>query len=130
MLAMHETRGRQITSDQYVDAALEAWARWGRDGLPSWPSMTLLAKVAKFGFTGASQPGPVPEMGPAVEAVERAVLRLTPSERLVLAKHYLYWQAIEVSAEYCEMSVEDFKLALRRARRSVANALETHLAHP
>lgn len=124
MLAMQETRGRLAIEPLDVDIALEAWARWGRDGLPSWPSMTLLAKVAKYGFTGASQPGPVPEMGELVEAVERGVLRLQPVERLVLAKHYVYWQAVEVSAEYCEMSPETFKRVLYRARRRVADFLD------
>lgn len=124
MLAVQGMRRQRLGIEPLdVDAALEAWARWGCDGLPSWPRMTLLAKVAKYGFAGASQPGPVPEMDEAVAAVERAVLRLSQVERLVLLKHYGYWQATEVSAKYCGLSPGSFRSVLSRARRSVKDFL-------
>jgi len=108
----------------HVDHALEMWARWGREGLSGWPTMTLLARVAEQGFTGAAQPGPLPEMGSAVEAVEHAVLRLKAIERKVVTKHYVYWQPIEVSARYCGMSPNRFRLLLYRARREIGRSLE------
>ena len=108
-----------------VDCALEAWARWGREGMSlGWPAWTILAKVASQGFTGAAQKGPTPEMGEAIEAVERAVLRLEAIERQVVVLHYVSWQSIEVSARKCNMSPNRFKAVLYRAKRKVGEYLE------
>lgn len=109
----------------HVDAMLEQWAKWGKAGLPvGWPQMTMLARVIEQGFTGASQQGPLPEMSEAVEAVERAVLRLQNIDRRVIVKHYTFWQPIEVSARYCHMSPGRFRTVLHRARRRISDYLE------
>jgi DNA-directed RNA polymerase specialized sigma24 family protein len=107
-----------------VDCALEAWARWGREGMTlGWPAWTILAKVASQGFTGAAQKGPTPEMGEAIEAVERAVLTLKAIERQVVVKHYVSWEPVEVSARRCHMSANRFRVVLYRARRKIADLL-------
>lgn len=109
----------------HVDALLEQWASWGKQGVGiGWPPMTLLAKVIEQGFAGASQPGPTPEMGEMVQRVERAVLRLKPLERKVITKYYVYWQPLEVSARYCHVSPSNFRTVLHRARRNVASYIE------
>lgn len=105
----------------YVDYALESWAKWGRDGEAlGWPQVTLLAKVATQGYTGAAQKGPTPQMPDSVWVVEQAVLKLKAAERKVLVKHYVYWQPIEISAKYCRMSPNRFRSVLNRARNLVA----------
>lgn len=105
---------------EYVDSALEAWARWGREtSALGWPSWTILAKIAAQGFTGAAQRGPTPEMGVAIEAVERAVLRLKAIERKVVVKHYISWEPVEVSARRCHMSPNRFRTVLNRAKNLV-----------
>ena len=103
-----------------VDAALEAWARWGRDNSLGWPTWTLLAKVAEQGYTGAAQKGPVPEMGETIWAVEQAVLRLKPVERTVVVKYYIHWQPVEVCAKHCHMSPNRFRTVLNRARNLIS----------
>lgn len=113
---------------QAVDAALEAWARWGRSLLQSigWPARTLMARIMDEGFTGAAQKGSRSfEMADeAMELVERAVLRLPDRERLVVIKHYTYSQPVEVSARYCHMHPATFRSYLHRARRSVRDYLD------
>jgi DNA-directed RNA polymerase specialized sigma24 family protein len=107
--------------NEYVDYALASWAKWGRSGESlGWPPVTVLAKVAQQGFTGAAQRGPTPEMGTQIEAVESAVLRLKPIERKVVVKHYIHWEPIEVSARRCHMSPNRFRTVLNRARNLVA----------
>lgn len=116
---------------EYVDSALEAWARWGREtSALGWPSWTILAKVAVQGFTGAAQRGPTPEMGIAIEAVERAVLRLKAIERKVVVKHYISWEPVEVSARRCHMSPNRFRVVLYRSKRKVADYLATLVTDP
>lgn len=118
---------RPIAKDlAYVDALLEQWAQWGKSGLSAlaWPAMTLLARVIEQGFSGAAQPGPLPEMSELVEAVERAILRLDARHRQVVVKHYVYWQPIEVSADYCGVSAGQFTQMLHRARRRIADYIE------
>lgn len=110
-----------------VDAALEAWARWGRSVLSGigWPQWTLLARVIEQGFTGAAQKGARNyEVDEAMEWVERAVLRLAENERRVICKHYLYWQPPEISAQYCHMSYGHFRVVLNRARRRIRDYLD------
>jgi DNA-directed RNA polymerase specialized sigma24 family protein len=110
-----------------TDAALEAWARWGRSVLAGigWPAWTLLARIIEQGFTGAAQSGNrILEVDEFMELVEAAVLRLSPAERRVLVKHYCFWQSPEVSAEYLGMSCGNFRIVLHRARRSVRDFLE------
>ena len=112
---------------QEVDAALEAWARWGRSLLQSigWPSWTVLARVMEQGFQGAAQGGGRAfEVDEAMELIERAVLRLPEKERLVVIKHYTYWEPIEVSARYCHMHPATFRRCLHQARRSIRDFLE------
>lgn len=108
-----------------VDAALEEWAKWCHDGAAQlgWPRATLLARVIRWGFTGASQAGPLPEMPEDVLRVEQAVLRLKNIEQQVVKKHYLYWQPIEVSARHCHMSPNRFRVLLHRARNNLSHAL-------
>lgn len=112
---------------QEVDALLEAWARWGRsllDGI-GWPRVTLLARIMEEGFQGAAQKGSrVIEIDETMEVIERAVLRLPEKERLVVIKHYTYWQPLEVSARYCHMSYSTFRSCLHRARRSIRDYLD------
>ncbi len=110
-----------------VDAALEAWARWGRRILQDigWPAVTLLARVMEGGIVGAAQKGSrVFEVDDAMELVERAVLRLPERERLVVVKHYTYSQPVEVSARYCHMHPSTFRSILHRARRSIRDYLD------
>ena len=113
---------------QEVDAALEAWARWGRSLLQSmgWPGRTLLARIMEEGFQGAAQKGSrsVEVIDEAMEIVERAVLRLPDKERLVVIKHYTYSQPVEVSARYCHMHPTTFRSYLHRARRSIRDYLD------
>jgi hypothetical protein len=109
----------QVTLD-YVDSALEAWAKWGKGGIETdWPAITLLGKIADQQLTGASQRGPIPEMGLMVFVVEKAVLRLKPVERRVVIKHYVYWQPVECSAKYCHMSPNRFRAVLNRAKNLI-----------
>lgn len=107
-----------------VDAALEAWARWGRGTVNGWPMRTLLARVIEQGFTGAAQQGAPVEMSEAVQLVEKAVLRLREIERKVIVKHYVNWQAVEVSARSLGMSPGRFRTVLHRARRSVRDYMD------
>ena|ERR1700752_1030496 len=105
----------------YVDYALESWAKWGRSGEAlGWPQATMLWKIEKQGYTGAAQRGPTPQMPDTVWVVELAVLRLKPVERKVLVKHYVYWQPVEISAKYCRMSPNRFRSVLNRARNLVS----------
>lgn len=117
---------RSLKGDMaHIDALLEQWARWGKSGAAlGWPPRTVLAKVIEQGFAGAAQPGPMPEMDEAVQAVERAVLRLQEIDRKVVVKHYTYWQPVEVSARYCKMSPGRFRTVLHRARRRISDYLE------
>jgi DNA-directed RNA polymerase specialized sigma24 family protein len=109
----------------HVDALLEQWARWGKQGSGlGFPAITLLGKVMEQGFAGAAQPGPVPEMDETVQITERAVLRLKEIRRRVIVKHYLYWQPIEVSARYCHMSPGRFRTILHDARRQIADYVD------
>lgn len=109
----------------HVDALLEQWAKWGKEGSGlGWPPITLLGKVMTQGFAGAAQPGPVPEMSEAVQIAERAVLRLKEIERRVVIKHYVYWQPVEVSARYCHMSSGRFRALLHRSRRQIADFVD------
>jgi DNA-directed RNA polymerase specialized sigma24 family protein len=62
-------------------------------------------------------------MGEAIEAVERAVLRLKDIERQVIVKHYVSWEPVEISAQKCEMSVNRFRVILCRARRKIGDYL-------
>ncbi len=107
-----------------VDTMLEAWARWGKSALPGWPPKTLLAKVIECGFTGAAQGAPLPEMDEAVQAVERAVLRLTEAERRVLTKHYVAWEPGIASARELGITYDSFRQILKRARSRVADYLD------
>lgn len=110
-----------------VDAALEAWARWGRGLLQSmgWPAWTLMARIMEEGFQGAAQKGSRAfEVDEAMEMIERAVLRLPERERLVVIKHYTYWQPVEISARYCHMHPATFRGHLHRARRSIRDYLD------
>lgn len=116
-----------------ADAALEAWARWGRSVLSGigWPQWTLLARVIAQGFTGAAQKGGrCFEVDEAMEWVERAVLRLTARERQVVCKHYLFWQPPEVSAQNLGMSYGHFRVVLNRARRRIGDYLADRRADP
>lgn len=120
------TNRKQSDGFDDVDAALEAWARWGRSVLSGigWPQWTLLARVIEQGFTGAAQRGARTfEVDEAMEWVERAVLRLAENERRVICKHYLYWQPPEVSAQFCGMSYGHFRVVLNRARRRIRDYL-------
>lgn len=110
-----------------TDAALEAWARWGRSGMSGigWPIWTLLARVIEQGFTGAAQLGSrTLDVNDAMEVVERAVLRLQPIERRVICKHYMCWEPVEVSANYCRMTSGNFRVVLHRARREIKAYLD------
>ena len=127
---MAETRGRPINDNlAHIDVALETWARWVKDGVNGWPMMTILARIAEQGFTGAAQRGPMPEMPEAILLVERAVLRLKAIERKVIVKHYVHWQPVEVSARYCKMSSGRFRTVLHAARRSVGDYMEGFCSH-
>ncbi len=120
-----ETRGRPLDPPlARINAALESWATWVKEGLPAWPPVTILGRVAEQGFTGASQRGPMPEMPDEILAVERAVLRLRAIERKVVIKHYVHWQPVEVSARYCGMSPNQFRVLLHRARRTLSHLLD------
>lgn len=126
-MAITPNRGRRLGEQlAYVDHRLEAWARWIKEGASAlgWPAVTLLARVAEQGFTGAAQRGPLPEMSEDIVRTERAVLKLKAIERKVLVKHYCHWQAVEVSARYCHMSPNRFRVILHRARQAVARELD------
>jgi DNA-directed RNA polymerase specialized sigma24 family protein len=125
MTTMQSDRGRPIHDElAHVDAALETWARWVHEGLSGWPTVTILARVAEQGFTGAAQRGPTPEMPETILATERAVLALKAIERQVVVKHYVHWQPVEVSARYCHMSANRFRVLLHRARHHIRASLE------
>lgn len=115
---------RDFRSKHDVDYMLEAWARWGKAALPGWPPKTLLARVIECGFTGAAQSQPIPEMDEAVQAVERAVLRLTEIERRVITKYYIAWEPGEVSARECGVGFDSYRQILKRARGRVADYIE------
>lgn len=120
------TARKQSDGFDDVDAALEAWARWGRSVLAGigWPQWTLLARVIEQGFTGAAQKGGRDfEVDEAMEWVERAVLRLADIEKRVVCKHYLYWQSPEISAKNLSMSYGHFRVVLNRARRRIRDYL-------
>jgi hypothetical protein len=113
----------------YVDSLIEQWARWGKNGIPgAWAPITVLGKVIEQGFTGAAQPGPVPEMGEGIAAVEKAVLSLRPIERKVVVTHYTHWQPKEISARYCRMSQGQFDRLLYRSRRRIADFVSGFLS--
>jgi hypothetical protein len=102
---------------EYVDTALEAWAKWGKGGIDTdWPAVSLLGKI----IPGVSQRAPVPDMNGLVFVVEQAVLKLKPIERRVVVKHYVYWQPVEISAKYCHMSPHRFRSVLNRAKNLVS----------
>lgn len=112
-----------------ADAALEAWARWARSALSGmgWPAMTLIARVIRWGATGAASGGGAThplEVDELCELVEKAVMRLKEIERTVVVTHYLQWTPIETGARRCHMSSGRFRTLLHRARRSVADYLD------
>ena len=115
---------------QFVDTALEAWARWAAGGLQAlgYPRVTILAKLAEQGFTGASHRSHEGEVDPAVLYVEAAILRLPERERKAIIVHYMHWEAVEGSARRCHCSVTQFRQALALGRREVAAYLEGALA--
>lgn len=110
-----------------VDAALEAWARWGRSLLQSigWPSWTLMARIMAEGFQGAAQKACREfEVDEAMELMERAVLRLPEKERFAIIRHYTHYEPVEVSARYCSVHTTTFRTLLHRARRSIRDFLD------
>jgi DNA-directed RNA polymerase specialized sigma24 family protein len=121
-------------ADIDVDAALEQWARWVRDGLAGvgWPRETLLARVIEYGALGAAQRyyGALLLMGKAAEYdemvawTEAAITRLALEERNVIVRVYLHWEPPEVSAKALGISRGTFDSRLSRAKRSVRDYLE------
>lgn len=105
-----------------VDALLEEWARWVREGTAhlGWPRITLLGRMIEQGFTGAAQTGAMVEMPDSILAVEREVCHLKPLHKRVICKHYLYWQPVEAAARYCQLSAIQYRVTLHRARNTIS----------
>jgi DNA-directed RNA polymerase specialized sigma24 family protein len=109
--------------------ALEAWARWAKRVLGNlgWPAWTIVARIIEFGVYGAAArtgQGAQFEADQLCEMVERIVIRLREMDRRVIALQYLHWQPIEVSAQLCAMTAENFRASLCRARREVGHCLQ------
>ena len=111
---------------KWVDAALEAWAKWAYQGSKQlgWPSVSILGRLATEGFTGAAHTAHIPDMPESVLATERALLRLSPVDRSVVVKHYVQWEPVEISARRCHLTSATFRTRLHRARSEVAAYLE------
>ena len=117
-----------------VDAALERWAQWVKDGLASagWPDKTLLARVIEYGALGAAQGhyGSIVIIGTMIEYdeicgwVEAAVMRLAVEEREVIVRVYFRWETPDVSAKWLGISRGTFDSRLSRGRRSVKDYLD------
>ena len=117
-----------------VDAALERWAQWVKDGLAGagWPNKTLLARVIEYGALGAAQRhyGSIVIIGTMIEYdeicgwVEAAVMRLAGEEREVIVRVYFRWETPDVSAKELGISRGTFDSRLSRGRRSVKDYLD------
>lgn len=119
-------RSRMEDSVKRVDAMLEAWAKWGMGALEhlGLPRETLLARVARCGFTGAAQSGATPEWPQYVVLTERAVLRIQQIERSVIVEHYGHpGDVIAAQARRRGMSSSRFRKILERGRKSVRREL-------
>ena len=106
---------------EYADAALERWARWGRDATSGlgWPAATILARVIEQGFTGAAQSGAPEPVDDLVDATEKAVLALSPPHRAVVVRAYTHREPPEASARSMRIPPADFSRKLHQARRQV-----------
>lgn len=117
-----------------ADAALEHWAAWARSALSSmgWPPRTMLARIIECGVLGAAQRGSgvLLIVGSLIEYdelcswVEAGVMRLTLTERNVIVRAYMHYEAPETSARELAMSASNFRQVLYRARRSVRDYLD------
>lgn len=111
-----------------VDAALEAWARWGKRALAEvgWPSENILTRVIRLGLYAAAHQTGVRalEIDAACEAVDRALLRLQVDERSVVVRQYWYHETLEVTARELDMGYQRARNLFVRGRRSVADYLD------
>lgn len=124
-------RSRMSDEIKRVDALLAEWARWGFGALThlGLPRETMDSRVARFGFTGAAQAGPMPEWPSHVVLTERAVLKIQQIERSVVVEEYGHpGEPTEVHARRRHMSPARYRKILERARRSVRRELLT-LSH-
>jgi len=110
---------------RFVDARLQEWAKWCRDGMAQigWPVETYLGRVIRLGALGAAQAGAPIHMPEHIELVDKAVAKLMNIERQVVCTYYLYWEPQEVRAKRCNMSVRRFGLLLERSRRRVGDLI-------
>lgn len=122
----HETcrdgrhRSRMHTENKPIDALLEAWGKWSRQGLAhlGFPRHAVIARVCGRSTAPTDMPDYLLE-------VERAVLTLPDIRRRVIVAHYTYWQPVEVSARHCHMSTHRFRKLLRQGRDAVARWLDS-----
>lgn len=105
--------------------ALEAWARWANTAFTGlgFSSMNILAKVIELGVRGASQSsGPIPvERDDLCEIVDRAILRLDPTERQVVYLTYLKNDAAQVTAQKCGLTYGYYREVLAKARQRIGD---------
>lgn len=112
-------RSRMRDETKPVDALLEAWGKWSRQGLAhlGYPKQAVIAKI----YGRSTAPTDMPDY---ILEVELAVLRLPAIRRRVLTEHYTFWQPIEVSARCCHMSPTRFRKLLQQAREIVGRLLD------
>jgi DNA-directed RNA polymerase specialized sigma24 family protein len=112
-------RSRMHKETKPVDALLEAWGKWSRQGLAhlGFPRQAVIARIHGRSTAPADMPDYLLE-------VEQAVLTLPAIRRRVIAEHYTYWQPIEVSARHCHMSASRFRKLLEQGRKAVIRLLD------
>lgn len=117
---------REIERDD-VDVALEAWARWAKQGLSGlgWSPISLLAKMIEYGVRGAAQSAGlrIPDEDGLFDVVEDAIKRLPTKERKVIIVFYTRWWPREAYASKCGVTEENFRRLLSNGRRSIKDYL-------
>lgn len=119
-------RSKMNEETKRIDAMLMEWAKWGKGALAhlGLPRESLDSRVARFGFVGASQGGPMPEWPIHVALTEKAVLAIRQIERSVVVEEYLgFGEPAEVHARRRHMTVNQYRKLLERARKSIRKEL-------
>lgn len=114
-----------------VNAALEAWARWGKTVLASlgFPSISIIGRIVELGIVGAAASASgirALEVDQTCEMVDRAIRSLDETERETIVRTYLYSdnEAAQVTAVKCGLTYGYYRHILARARKMIGQYLE------